>query len=75
VHGGNAVSSPNPGAIPLLRLDAVDTAGTGIFTHVTFLQRLATSGGVGPTGPCLTPNERVEVPYTSDYLFYFQNAQ
>jgi hypothetical protein len=75
VHGGNAVSSPNPGAIPLLRLDAVDTAGTGIFTHVSFIQRLATVGGVGPTGPCLTPAERVEVPYESDYAFYYQNAQ
>jgi Protein of unknown function (DUF3455) len=70
VHGGNPVSSPNPGSIALLRLDAVDTAGRGIFSDVTFIHRLATEGGVGPTGACATANARTEVPYAADYYFY-----
>jgi hypothetical protein len=70
VHGGNAASAPNPGHIPLLRLDALDVAGDGIFSRVTFIHRLATVGGVGPTGACTDPQARMEVPYESDYYFY-----
>jgi hypothetical protein len=70
VHGGNAVPSPNPGNVPLLRLDALDTAGKGMFSDVTFVQRLATVGGVGPTGACASPDSRMEVPYSADYYFY-----
>lgn len=70
VHGGNVASSPNPGHIPLLRLDALDVAGDGIFSRVSFIHRLATVGGVGPTGACADPEARIEVPYESDYYFY-----
>lgn len=70
VRGGNAVSAPNPGHIPLLRLDAVAVAGDGIFSRVTYIHRLATVGGVGPTGACTDPAARMEVPYESDYYFY-----
>jgi hypothetical protein len=70
VHGGNAVSSPNPGNIPLLRLDALDVTGTGIFSDVTFIQRLETVGGVAPTGACASPQARTEVAYSADYYFY-----
>ena len=70
VHGGNAVSSPNPGHIPLLRLDVLDEAGTGMFSGIAFIHRLATVGGVGPTGACPEAGVRMEVPYESDYYFY-----
>jgi hypothetical protein len=70
VRGGNVVSAPNPGNIPLLRLDAVEVMGDGIFGRVTFIHRLATEGGVGPTGACPGPEARMEVPYSSDYYFY-----
>jgi hypothetical protein len=70
VHGGNVASSPNPGSIPLLRLDALDVAGDGIFSRVSFIHRLATVGGVGPSGACTDPQARIEVPYESDYYFY-----
>ena len=69
VHAGNAISSPNPGTIALLRLQVLDSAGNGILSRVSFLQRLATSGGVAPAGPCAA-GERREVPYTADYYFY-----
>lgn len=74
VHAGNAVASPNPGAIPELRLETLDTAGTGILSRVSFVQRLATVGGVGPTGACAPLDTKVEVPYTSEYLFYIPVA-
>jgi len=69
VHGGGPVSAPNPGSIPLLRLQAADTSGNGVFSHVSFIHRLATTGGVAPTGEC-TAGKRSEVPYTAQYYFY-----
>jgi hypothetical protein len=70
VRAGNAIPAPNPGAIPLLRLETLDTAGTGILSRVSFVQRLATVGGVAPAGPCAPAGERVAVPYSADYFFY-----
>ncbi len=70
VHGGTVVSVPNPGQIALLRVAAADTAGNGIMSRVTFIQRLATLGGVSPTGACAPVGSLVEVPYTADYYFY-----
>jgi hypothetical protein len=61
---------PCAGNIPLLRLDALDTTGRGIFSDVTFSHRLATEGGVGPSGGDATPAARIEVPYASDDDFY-----
>ena len=70
VHGGTIVSAPNPGQIALLRVAAADTTGHGIMSRVTFIQRLATVGGVSPTGPCAPAGSLVEVPYRADYYFY-----
>jgi hypothetical protein len=69
VHGANPVSVPNPGSIPLLRLQAADTSGTGIFTKVAFIQRLDTTGGTAPGGAC-EPGKQLEIPYTAKYYFY-----
>jgi uncharacterized protein DUF3455 len=69
VHGANPVSVPNPGSIPLLRLEAADTSGSGIFTRVTFIQRLDTTGGVAPAGACQAGDTQ-EVAYTARYQFY-----
>lgn len=68
VHGANPVSVPNPGSIPLLRLEAADTSGTGVFSKVTFIQRLDTTGGAAPAGAC--QSGKTEVPYTAKYYFY-----
>jgi hypothetical protein len=75
VHGGGAISAPNPGNIPLLRLTALDTAGNGIFSRITYIHRLATAGGVGPTGACPSTDARTEVPYEADYYFYVASGQ
>lgn len=69
VHGARPASVPNPGSIPLLRLEAADTSGTGVLGHVAFIQRLDTRGGVAPTGACET-GKQTEIPYTAKYYFY-----
>jgi hypothetical protein len=71
IRGGNAVSapSPNPNSIPLLRLEVLERQGTGVFSRASYIQRLNTVGGVGPTGAC-RPGARRWVPYTADYYFY-----
>ena len=71
IRAGNPVSapSPNPDSIPLLRLEVLESHGTGMFSPVRYLQRLNTVGGVRPTGACVG-SARVGVPYTADYYFY-----
>lgn len=69
VHGANPVSVPNPGSIPLLRLDAADTSGTGIFAKIAFIHRLDTTGGAAPDTVC-EPGKQVAVAYTAKYYFY-----
>jgi hypothetical protein len=71
IRGGNAVSapSPNPNSIPLLRLEVLERHGSGMFSQVSYIQRLNTVGGIGPTGTCRTGAQRW-VPYTADYYFY-----
>src|SRR5262249_16779204 len=75
VHGGNTVSAPNPPNIPILRLDALDTAGTGLLSRVSFIQRLPPLGGVAPPTPCGAVDTQAAVDYTADYYFYIPTAQ
>jgi hypothetical protein len=69
VHGAKPATAPNPGSIPLVRLEAADASGTGVFAKVKFVQRLDTTGGVAPAGAC-TAGQTTEVPYTAKYYFY-----
>lgn len=62
--------SPDPTAIPWLLLEAVSTTGPGIFSSVTFIQRLNTTGGLPPSAPGSVVGELVQVPYTAEYFFY-----
>lgn len=63
-------------AIPWLLLSAVTTvAGPDgdRLTRTTFIQRVATTGGLAPAaGDCnaTTAGTQVEVPYTADYYFW-----
>jgi hypothetical protein len=63
------VSSPTPGNIPWLRLNAVAHNGPGLFGDVSTIQRLDTVGGVAPAGPC-TVGDAARVPYQAHYYFY-----
>ena len=69
VHGAKPASVPNPGSIPLLRLEAADTSGSGVLSKVAFIHRLDTTGGVAPAGGC-EAGKQTEVPYTARYYFY-----
>lgn len=62
--------TPDPTAIPWLLLQATSTSGPGIFSSVTFVQRVNTTGGLPPAAPGTMIDESVEVPYTAEYYFY-----
>jgi hypothetical protein len=56
-------------AIDWLSLAGTPDVGPGVYQHVTFIQRVNTTGGRAPaTGGSL--NEVIEVPYTAEYYFY-----
>ena len=65
--------TPDPTAIPWLRLTAVTSSGPGILDGVTYIQRINTVGGVAPTTGCAAATDigkRSFSPYEADYLFY-----
>lgn len=62
--------TPDASDIPWLRLRKVTTDGPGIFSDVSFIQRVNTSGGIAPTAPGTTIDEVKKVPYTAEYYFY-----
>jgi hypothetical protein len=62
--------TPNAGAIPWLLLSAASSEGHGIFRGVSYIQRLATVGGMAPARAGTSVGEQVSVAYTADYAFY-----
>jgi len=62
-----------PNAIPWLLLRSKSHGGAGAFSTVTYIQRLATVGGVAPTDGCdqSTAGTERAVPYTATYAFYY----
>jgi hypothetical protein len=67
-----AAATPDPAAIPWLLLGAASHAGGGRMAEVTFVQRVATSGGNAPAGGCDASHvgEAARVPYRAAYCFY-----
>ena len=61
--------APKKGAIPWLLL-STESSGSGVLAGVNFVQRVNTSGGLGPTGACPTAGTERRVDYTADYIFY-----
>ena len=61
---------PQPGTIPWLKLKAVSSGGPGIFSGVTFIQRVNTVGGTAPAAPGAFVGAEARVPYAADYFFY-----
>jgi hypothetical protein len=64
--------SPTPNSIPWLLLKAKGTAGSGLFSHVQFIQRLNTVGGSVPAAGCRREQagQQLRAAYSADYLFY-----
>jgi hypothetical protein len=67
-----AVAPATAGSIPLQLVKANPASGTGAMTGVTYIQRVATRGGVAPATPCMAGNRgaRETVDYQADYIFY-----
>ncbi len=64
-------SSLSSGSIPWLLLSAKSTSGQGLFSAVTSLQRINTSGGVAPPNPSQAQaGQEARVSYTATYAFY-----
>ncbi|HZQ37686.1 MAG TPA: DUF3455 domain-containing protein [Dehalococcoidia bacterium] len=77
---GEAVAhadSADPGAIPWLLLKAKSHGGMGAFSTVTYVQRLATVGGLASAEGCDQSTAGVEraVPYSATYAFYYGAMQ
>jgi hypothetical protein len=62
--------APDPSAIAWLLLEKVSTTDPGIFSSVTYIQRVNTTGGIAPAAAGSTVGEMQEVPYTAEYYFY-----
>jgi len=69
-------NSPDPQAIPWLLLQARSNQGTGIFSTVTYVQRLDTAGGRAPAAGCdqARAGQEQRVDYTATYAFYYPSA-
>ena len=63
-------ATPDPTAIPWLKLQAVSSDGPGIFQGVTFIQRVFTTGGLPPATAGGFVGDVAKVPYTAWYVFY-----
>jgi hypothetical protein len=61
--------SATPNSIPQLLVTAAETRGAGTFGGVTFIQRLATVGGIAPTRTC-TAADTEAVRYSAVYRFF-----
>jgi hypothetical protein len=69
-------NSPSPDAIPWLLLQARSNQGTGVFSTVTYIQRLNTVGGRVPTDGCdgTRTGQEIRVAYTATYAYYYPSA-
>lgn len=67
-----AVAPNMAGSIPLQLVKGNPAMGSGAMQGVTYIQRVATVGGVAPATPCAAGNLGAKqiVKYQADYIFY-----
>ncbi|AEG93796.1 DUF3455 domain-containing protein [Ramlibacter tataouinensis] len=67
-----AVAPNATGNIPLQLVKANPATGTGAMSGTTYIQRVATQGGVAPAAACTQANlgAKQMVKYQADYIFY-----
>jgi hypothetical protein len=65
-----AAVTPDPTAIPWLLLRGVSHGGHGMFSDVSYVQRLDTTGGLAPSWTPTAAGIEVDVPYTATYVFF-----
>jgi Protein of unknown function (DUF3455) len=65
-------AAPGGHAIPWLLLKAKTASAKGAFAHVTYVQRVNTTGGVAPSEGCdqAHAGKEVAIDYQADYYFY-----
>lgn len=67
-----AVSPASAGSIPLQLVKANPAMGAGAMQGVTYIQRVATQGGVAPSAACDSSSmgQKQIVKYQADYIFW-----
>lgn len=60
----------DPTAVPWLLLEGAATEGHGIFSDISFIQRVNTSGGQPPCVPGTEIGAEARIPYTATYNFF-----
>jgi len=68
-------ASPDASAVPWLLLTVANHKGNGVFSDVSFIQRIHTSGGKAPAVGTAKAGDEVRVPYTADYVFYGKDSK
>uniref|UniRef100_UPI0030D797FA DUF3455 domain-containing protein n=1 Tax=Pseudomonas sp. RA_35y_Pfl2_P32 TaxID=3088705 RepID=UPI0030D797FA len=70
-----AVAPSSSGNLPYQLVKANPAQGKGAMTGVSYIQRVATRGGVAPSLACTAANkgQREVVSYQADYLFWATN--
>ena len=66
----SSLASPNPNSIPQLLLIASSHTGVGVFSGVSYIQRLDTVGGNAPSTAPTGLGQLSNVPYTATYRFF-----
>lgn len=63
---------PRHKAMPWLLIEVVDHKGEGVFSAVSYINRINTQGGLEPTSSCDNNHLGSEkaAAYTADYIFY-----
>jgi len=66
------VTAPDPDGVDWLLLPAKSTTGNGLFSKVTYIQRLFTDGGKATLAGCKQVQDQTQelVEYSAQYLFY-----
>jgi hypothetical protein len=68
--GATVVATVNQdGTVPELLLKATQNQGQGLFSKVSYVQRLRTNGGLSPSGPCVDGAQQA-VRYSALYRFW-----
>jgi Protein of unknown function (DUF3455) len=62
--------TPDPTAIAWILLKQIRVEGSGLFSKVTFIQRVNTVGGLAPSTQGEFDGQIKESPYTAEYYFY-----
>lgn len=67
-----AVAPAQPGSIPLQLVKANPAMGSGVMQGMSYIQRVATKGGVAPSMPCAgsSVGSKQIVQYQADYIFW-----